>query len=834
MSYLQKGNHVQYTGVLIDSRNHKGKDARLQAPQGFHQKTKDLSLRFHFLVSIAVFLWRRYSRCILFIHVSLAIPLVLVGGAYYSLTCIRHIQLLCTILRSKIKISLSLIIDGLWRIKSHAWDTIGTCLSFPLKNTCLSIFVECPMASLVEYGESSNAVHVLDPASAAPSAGVLVAGVNAASTVPTHNYVATDNNIVVDTNKKIPNHWYLTRQEAVKAAVPAVVWNAMLLPCITYGKTQHDLQRIKKTRENPEEDIEPYRKFNGPCIGYGILAAIPPRMLPLSSIWLCRVVTDGIVAGILAVRETNRIRGEYDIEPRKNNDPKSIFCPHCTVLRDQLEVSQRENQRGGGVVERQPPLSPPMQELSPHPEVTSPPINKISDEARPKKKGKAAGIVVHASRLLHPTNALNHLKKPLSRIPERRSDATQDSHLTGSPAEAIGIPPLPSPVADSTQADEQLPSRLPTPLPHDLYEADAIPEEPFPQPAISPRKMPMDEIIVRIRTPSPTPSRSRERAVPPARANSPVLGFQPHNLSSLRNGSPVSGCIGPALLPHEAHTGAANALLVNDPLSRKHHHRAHSPHSPHRLYNDWVQESEVSPSLGPGSPNLEIDISFSTNVLPLANHVREDQALGGRGRSRSPPEMIVEVPPGMSEPEIPKTGDVRQTPKFVPAHEGHKPTIVDINRRTSPPLSSPLPGPENTGVVGAPPSTCSRRPDANSHAVDEEARGPIGLPKTVTAPNLGAGSNRLGYSRVFLGRSQSTWDGAGSQPNTPLPCQTPVCVTQHRQFKNGRRTAWDLTSSYKGSPAWARPTVVEHAKRMGSYQVMMRDDGTGRLSGLEI
>lgn len=453
-----------------------------------------------------------------------------------------------------------------------------------------------------------------------------------------------------------------------------------------------------------------------------------------------------LVAGILAVKETNRIRGEYDIEPRKNKNPKSIFCPHCTVLRDQLEVSQRENERGAGVVKQQPPLSPPMQEISPRPEATSPLIDPIPDKVKkPKKKGKAADIIEHASQLLHPAemlqrhpDALNHLRRPLSRILERKSEATQDSHLTGSPAEAIGMPPVPTLDVGIT-LDEELPSRLPTPLPHGLHEAELIPDEPLPQPALSPRMMPMDEIIVRIRTPSPSPSRSRERRVPPARTNSPIQGFQPHQHSPLRNRSPGPGRIGPSLLPHEVHTGAANALSVDDPLSRKPHHRAHSPH---RLYDDWVEDSEVTPGLGPGSHNLEIDITLPTYVTPLANHVREDQVLAGRGRSRSPPEMIVELPPGASEPGTPKTGDVRQTPKFVPIHEGHKPTIIDINRHASPPRSPPMPGTENTGVVGAPPSTILRQPEANNRAAEEEVRRPIGIPKTVTAPHMGAGSAR--------------------------------------------------------------------------------------------
>ena len=144
------------------------------------------------------------------------------------------------------------------------------------------------MASPVEKGESSNGIPDLDSASAVPSAGAIAAALNEMPSVPTHNYVATDNNIVLDTGKSSPNQWQTTRHEAMKALGPAAVWNAMALPCITYGKTQYELQRIKRARENPEDALVPYKKINGPCVEYGILATLPPRMLPLVCIRRCR------------------------------------------------------------------------------------------------------------------------------------------------------------------------------------------------------------------------------------------------------------------------------------------------------------------------------------------------------------------------------------------------------------------------------------------------------------------------------------------------------------------------------------------------------------------
>ena len=152
-----------------------------------------------------------------------------------------------------------------------------------------------------------------------------------------------------------------------------------------------------------------------------------------------------------------------------------------------------------------------------------------------------------------------------------------------------------------------------------------------------------------------------------------------------------------------------------------------------------------------------------------------------------------------------------------------------------------MPGIENTAGVGAAPTASLPQPDTDKPTEEEEEpRRPIGIPKTVTAPHLGAGSIRSTAQRGrssnflgFVGRSHTNGDGAGSRPDSPAQSRIPVLVSRRRS-KESRHSNKEFVPSRKASPAWDKPTVVEHAKRMGSYQLMMRDDGTGRLSGLEM
>lgn len=93
-----------------------------------------------------------------------------------------------------------------------------------------------------------------------------------------HDFVATDNGIATGfAPKPGPRTWEHSRSSAVSITKSSKVTQGLLLPCVTYGKAQFELDQAKKGRAGYVDPAH-FRACNSSCLAYAAVCTILPCM----------------------------------------------------------------------------------------------------------------------------------------------------------------------------------------------------------------------------------------------------------------------------------------------------------------------------------------------------------------------------------------------------------------------------------------------------------------------------------------------------------------------------------------------------------------------------
>jgi Cys-rich protein (TIGR01571 family) len=149
----------------------------------------------------------------------------------------------------------------------------------------------------------------------------------------------------------------------------------VFIPCSQFGKTRYRLARLDRHQdpfELHDDDNDGYHACNSACCQWAALCTFLPceymNEIAVPGRELIRTLVCGW--GVFTANETRRVREKYNIEGDFGNDlANGLFCPCCSIIRNELEIRRRENAHElgyvppAGFVEDQYHSPPPMTTL---------------------------------------------------------------------------------------------------------------------------------------------------------------------------------------------------------------------------------------------------------------------------------------------------------------------------------------------------------------------------------------------------------------------------------------------------------------------------------------